>query len=92
MTVTSETMVVHRHNRELTATMLELTDKLQHHNIPAIHDGELRSQLEELSVDVKESRRRYRIMKSLLAAVVANSGVDWARNDQLRELVLDAEE
>jgi len=37
------------------------------------------------------AKKRWRIMKSVVAAIIAGSGVDWARNNDLRNLVLDEE-
>ena len=76
----------------MTSTLLGLTNQLKEQDVDNIDDIELRSQLDTLQVDTKEARRRLRIVKSVVAAVVAGSGIDWARDDELRDLVLDAEE
>ena len=81
-----------RRNQEQTTTLLGLTSQLQTKDVKSIENSELRSQLKRLQEETKESKRRWRIMKSLIAAVVAGSGIDWAHHDDLRELVLDDEE
>jgi len=81
-----------RRNQELTTALLGLTSQLQTHDVDSINNIALRSQLKTLQEETKESRRRWRIMKSLIAAVVAGSGIDWVHDDDLRELVLDDEE
>ncbi len=81
-----------RRNQELTTTLLGLTSQLQTHDVDSIDNIELRTQLKTLREETKESKRRWRIMKSVIAAVVAGSGIDWANNDDLRELVLDDED
>ncbi|MCJ1250239.1 hypothetical protein MMC30_007465 [Trapelia coarctata] len=87
-----ENVIAMRQNQELTTTLLGLTSQLQTQDVESIENAELRSQLKTMQEETKESKRRWRIMKSLTAAVVAGSGIDWARNDDLRELVLDDEE
>lgn len=81
-----------RHNQELTSTLLGLTSQLATPDVDSIGNSELRSQLKGLQEETKEAKRRWRIMKSLIATVIAGSGVDWAHNEDLRELVLDDEE
>jgi hypothetical protein len=81
-----------RKNQELTASLLALTDQLKKDDPEKIDDIKLRTELDSVQVEVKEARRRFRIMKSLVAAVVAGSGVDWANDDELRDLVLDGED
>ena len=78
-----------RMNQQLTTNLLGLTDQLKFQVPDKIDDPELRNTLDELQDNVKEAKRRWRIMKSLLSAVIAGSGVDWARNESLRDLVLD---
>lgn len=81
-----------RRNQELTSTLLGLTSQLQTQDVNSFDNDELRSQLKTQQEGTKESKRRWRIVKSLLAAVIAGSGIDWAHDDDLRELVLDDEE
>nr|5Z08_D Chain D, Cenp-H [Thermothielavioides terrestris NRRL 8126] len=39
--------------------------------------------------EMKSNRRRWRIMKGAASAIVAGSGIDWVRDERLRDLVLD---
>ena len=79
-------------NRELAATLWALTDQLKLQDIENISDPALKSEIETLQAKTKESKRRYRVMKGLVSGIVAASGVDWATDDELRDLVLDAED
>lgn len=81
-----------RRNRELAAILLDLAGRLKAQDISSISDADTRLQLESMRQDTRESKRQFRIMKSLIGAVVAGSGIDWATDDELRELVLDHEE
>lgn len=79
-------------NRELTATLVELTHKMSERRVSAVNESNLGTQLEILRDDVRTARKRWKIMKSVVAAVIVGSGVDWARIDDLRQVVIDAEE
>ncbi|KAJ2979419.1 hypothetical protein NUW58_g7205 [Xylaria curta] len=45
-----------------------------------------------LEAEVKDSRRRWRVLKGTTSAIVVGSGVDWARDTELRDIVLDPAE
>ena len=78
-------------NRALTATLLALAKKVQTQRDEVARDLRFGEQLDESRVDAATARRRWRIMKSVAAAVVAGSGIEWARDDTLQDLVLDEE-
>lgn len=86
--VEAEHILVARKNAELAKKMIALASEADSQK-DDIKDPEVRAQLDELEEAVKVSRQRWRIMKGTASAVVAGSGVDWARNPTLRELVLD---
>ena len=79
-------------NRKLTTTLLQLANDMKAQRLSAISESKLSDQLEELREDTRAARRRWKIMKGVVAAVIVGSGVDWARNDELRQLVIDEEE
>ncbi|KAI0205030.1 centromere protein H (CENP-H)-domain-containing protein [Astrocystis sublimbata] len=45
-----------------------------------------------LEADLKVSRRRWRVLKGTASAIIAGSGIDWARDTELRDIVLDPAE
>ncbi|EFW98455.1 hypothetical protein CMQ_4307 [Grosmannia clavigera kw1407] len=51
------------------------------------HDDELT----QLQQELKASRQRWKLIKGTASAVVVGSGVDWARDPELQNLVLDPE-
>ena len=55
-------------------------------------DPETQSEIESLKEDLRSSRLKRRILKSVVSAMVAGSGLNWAEDERLRELVLDNEE
>ena len=78
-------------NRVLTTTLLALVKRVQAQRDEVTKDPKFSAQLENLRDDTATTRQRWRIMKSVVAAVIAGSGVDWAGDDTLRNLVLDEE-
>ncbi|KAL2046359.1 hypothetical protein N7G274_001806 [Stereocaulon virgatum] len=81
-----------RQNRELTEILLSLTSKIQARQDQAMADASLRTQVDRARADTAIARKRWRIMKNVVAAIIAGSGVDWARDETLRELVQDDED
>ena len=77
-------------NRELTTKILALTKKTKQGNAEDIRDPELQAQLKQLQQETRESRKQYRIIKSVVSGMISASGVDWA-DHELQELVLDDE-
>ena len=79
-------------NRALTTTLVALAKKVQAQRDEITKDPRFSAQLDMERNDATTARQRWRVMKSVVAAVVAGSGVDWARDDTLRGLVLDEED
>jgi hypothetical protein len=84
-------MVTARTNTELATTMLALAKEAAIQNKEGINDPKARQQLDELEVSMKTSRQRWRIMKETASATIVGSGVDWARNPKLLEIVLGSD-
>lgn len=89
--VESEHIVVARKNVELATTMLGLAEQMKSHKQAEIEDPQIRQQLDELEASMNVSRQRWRIMKGTASGTIAGSGVDWARDPKLLEIVLDEE-
>lgn len=79
-------------NRALTTTLVALAKKVQAQRDAITKDPRFSAQLDMERIEATTARQRWRIMKSVVAAVVAGSGVEWARDDTLRGLVLDEED
>jgi type VI protein secretion system component VasA len=79
-------------NKELAREMLKLANELKAEKVEEVEDARIRKQLEKLEDEVKKARTEWRVMKSLVAGVVAGSGVDWAKDPKLLSLVLDEED
>ena len=85
-------MVANQKNRELSQTMLTLAEKMKAQSAKDIEDPRLREQVEAADRELKESKRRLRTVKAILSAMIVGSGVNWAADKTLTELVMDEEE
>ena len=90
-TLSADNIRAMERNRSLTATLLTLAKKVQDRQDEVSKDARFGAQLEELRQDAATARQRWRMMKSVVGALVAGSGIDWARDDNLRDLVVDEE-
>lgn len=54
-----------------------------------LEDAGLKAQLAELEAEHKRSKAKWDTMKNIASAVVVGSGVNWAENKSLSDLVLD---
>lgn len=79
-------------NRELASTLIKLTDQIRLQQLNALNDSNLIDRLEKLKSDTEIGKRRWRVMKSLMAGTVVGSGINWASDNKLKTLVLDDEE
>lgn len=79
-------------NKALTATLLDISSKIQvlRDNVTRVPGA--RTELDQVIADTSIAKTRWTVMKSVVGAVIAGSGVDWARNETLRDLVLDNED
>ncbi|CAJ2513132.1 Uu.00g012510.m01.CDS01 [Anthostomella pinea] len=83
-----------RENVHLATQMLALAEQTAHPGGEASAldpDSELRAEMAALEDEVRAGRRKWRVLKGTASAVVAGSGVDWARDAELRGMVMDGE-
>jgi hypothetical protein len=79
-------------NKELAREVLQLAKTVKPPTTEDIKDPRYLSQMQVIDKEVETARRKWRIMKSSLSALIVGSGVDWAKDDVLTELVLDDED
>lgn len=79
-------------NRALAATFVDLSSKNQTLRDDAMEVASMRAHLDQAKKNTETAATRRTIMKSVVSAIVAGSGVDWARDEHLRALVLDNED
>ncbi|KAK7745413.1 hypothetical protein SLS53_002910 [Cytospora paraplurivora] len=88
--VESETLSISRKNRDLAAELLNFAKEADRDRIDAIaHDPIAEEQIVKLERRLAASKQKWKIMKGTASGIVAGSGVDWARNAELRDIVLD---
>tara|TARA_R110002003_G_scaffold127_6_gene11924 strand:+ start:6204 stop:6539 length:336 start_codon:yes stop_codon:yes gene_type:complete len=84
--------VANRKNKELSQAMLALAEEMKAQSAKDIEDLRLRDQVSAVEKELKESRRRMKTLKGTLSAMIVGSGINWAADHDLTELVLDDEE
>ena len=85
-------IVAKRNNRELARTMLALAEEMKAQSAQDIEDAQLRNQVEAVEKQLKESRRRVKTLRGVLSGMIVGSGINWAADEGLTELVMDDEE
>lgn len=81
-----------RQNMELTSELFALAEQAKQKKAVRVDDPRVQQEIEKLTREVKTSRQRWRVMKGVASGVVAGSGVDWAKDEDLRNIVLDPED
>lgn len=85
-------LLLNSSNQSLTTKMLGIAESLKADRTEELNDISLSEELGDLDKEIHAARREWRIMKSLVSGIVAGSGVDWAEDNRLLELVLDEDE
>lgn len=76
---------------EMAASVIALAKKANTQRMEDISDSTARLRLNGLEKQLQISKRKWRIMKGTASATIVGSGVDWARDSKLLEIVLDDE-
>lgn len=93
MQAQSQALRASRQNVDLASEVISLGAELKQKKSSYYQDDpEARETLQSLEGELGASRRRWRVLKGITSGVVTGSGVDWARDDVLRDLVLDTED
>jgi hypothetical protein len=90
--VQGETLRVSRKNVTLAAQVFELADEMKRKKSGRPDDPLVQEEIEKLERAVKTSGQRWRVIKGVASGVVVGSGINWARDDALCEIVLDPED
>lgn len=69
--------------------MLTLAEAAGQNRADSIDDPATKDEIAKLEQELKASRQRWKVMKGTASAVVAGSGVDWVKDGELRDIVLD---
>jgi hypothetical protein len=91
-TLERENVAANSQNQSLAREMLDLANGLKAEKVEEVQDARLRAQLQKLDDEARKARKEWRVSKSLAAGVVTGSGVNWAKDTKLLELVMDEED
>lgn len=83
-----ENLQTNQKNQGLVSQLLELTGEDDSWR-NELQDPGLKVQLEELEADQKKKKAKWETMKNIASAMVVGSGVNWAEDKTLSDLVLD---
>ncbi|KAH6606446.1 hypothetical protein Trco_005599 [Trichoderma cornu-damae] len=81
-----------RENIELAGELFELAGRARQKKAVRLDDPEVQREMEKLTREVKSSRQRWKVIKGVASGIIAGSGVDWAKDEGLRNIVLDPED
>ncbi|UNI14671.1 hypothetical protein JDV02_001275 [Purpureocillium takamizusanense] len=90
--VQADTALAVARNVELVAELLDLAAQIEERKQGRLDDARSQGEVRRLEEQVKASKRRWQVVKGVSSGMVAGSGVDWARDDELRDMVLDPED
>ena len=85
-------IVANQKNRELAQTMLALAEEMKAQSVQDIEDPQLRQRVDAVDKELKDSRRRVKTLKGILSAMIVGSGINWAADEGLTELVMEDED
>ena len=85
-------IVANQKNRELSRTMLALAEATKSQSVEDIEDPKLREQIRSVEKELGDSRRRTKTLKGIISAMIVGSGINWAADESLTELVMDDED
>lgn len=82
-------IVANQKNRDLSKAMLTLAEAIKSQSAEDIDDHRLRGQVRVVDKELRDSRRRMKTLKGILSAMIVGSGINWAADESLTELVLE---
>ncbi|KAF4988140.1 hypothetical protein FGRMN_9945 [Fusarium graminum] len=87
----SDTLRKSRHNVAAAAELFELAEQAKLKKRVPPGNSKMVQEQERLEEGVQASKQRWRVMKGVAAGIIVGSGIDWVRDDELRDVVLDPE-
>ena len=87
----SDTLRKSRQNVTSAAELFELAEEAKQKKTVPRNNSKMMQEQEKLEADVKTSKQRWRVMKGVAGGIIVGSGIDWLREDELRDVVLDPE-
>ncbi|KAM0353585.1 hypothetical protein ACHAPU_001597 [Fusarium lateritium] len=90
-TTQSDTLRKSRQNVAAAAELFELAEQAKLKKRVPPGNSKMVQEQERLEEGVQTSKQRWRVMKGVAAGIIVGSGIDWVRDDELRDVVLDPE-
>ncbi|KAM0420502.1 hypothetical protein ACHAPT_011670 [Fusarium lateritium] len=90
-TTQSDTLLVSRQNVTSTTELFELAEAAKRKKRIPPNNTKMMQEQAKLEAEAKASKQRWRVVKGVASGIIAGSGIDWARDDELRDVVLDPE-
>jgi hypothetical protein len=81
-----------RKNIDLASKVFDLSEQVKRKKGSRPDDPRVLREIEKLEGDVKASGQRWRVIKGVASGVVVGSGIDWASDEALCDIVLDPED
>ncbi|TQS37149.1 hypothetical protein Golomagni_02387 [Golovinomyces magnicellulatus] len=85
----TENMLIARMNTELTSTMLRLVETSNSRITEANQSSQSLQELEKIKQELRLSRQKWKTIKAIVSGAIVGSGIDWARDPKLLQIVLD---
>jgi hypothetical protein len=79
-------------NKKLAQTLLPLAQEIKAQSTDDIEDPQLRGDIHAAEKEAKNARKTVRLLNGVLSGMIVGSGVNWAEDEVLRELVMDDED
>lgn len=79
-------------NKQLAQILLPLAEELKSQSINEIEDPQLRREVEAAEKEANHARQTVNLLKGVIAGMIVGSGVNWAEDEELRDLVMDDED
>ncbi|KJZ73498.1 hypothetical protein HIM_07054 [Hirsutella minnesotensis 3608] len=89
--IQAETVRCSRKNQETAAMLCDLANTVKQRQTGNVDSVEAQGEIARLEAKVASRRRRWRVMKGVASGIIAGSGVDWANDQDLCDIVLDPE-
>ncbi|KAF9766856.1 hypothetical protein IL306_000687 [Fusarium sp. DS 682] len=90
-TAQSNTLRKSRENASSAGELLELAEQVKlKKRVPP--NSKMMQEQEKLEADLTASKQRWRVMKGVASGIIVGSGIDWVRDDELQDVVLDPED
>ncbi|KAL2263856.1 hypothetical protein VTK26DRAFT_4765 [Humicola hyalothermophila] len=84
-----ESLRASQENIRLASEVLQLSGKTRQQGTEAFGSDQVSAEMRALEDQVKAARHKWRVIKGAASAIVAGSGVEWARDERLRAMVLE---